>query len=166
MRARQALSIVREIISFDMLCCFKTILNTRPDVLQLPGSSLSHSGALGLHHQSGQIPLLEGQVTVRESLSLPIGTAPVGKGQQCLLLIQHLGTKQTIHSWIVGPGTSQTCAAATTMPFAESLTPTAQCVLIHRPNAQAGNPPHALLPDEPLYQPQPSILCAWQALQE
>lgn len=64
---------------------------------------------------------------MRESLSLPIGTAPLGKGQQCLLPTQLLGTKQNIHSWRVVPGTSQTCAPATTMPFAESLTPTAQC---------------------------------------
>lgn len=47
MRAREALYIAREIISFAMLCCFNTILNTRPDVLQPPGSSLTQ-GALGL----------------------------------------------------------------------------------------------------------------------
>lgn len=90
----------------------------------------------------------------------------MGRGRQCLLPTQFPGTLQNIHSWIVVPGTSQTCAPATTVPFAESLTPTLQCVLIHRPNAPAGKPPHTSPPEELLCQPQPWLLSAQQAFQE
>lgn len=68
---------------------------------------------------------------------------------------------------IVAPGTSQTCAPATTTLFAESLTLTVQRVLIHRPNIQAGNPPHTSPPGGKglFYQPQPWLLWAQQAFQ-
>lgn len=90
MCAREAYT-VRVIISFDMLCCFKTVLNTRPDVLPHSLAALSLGGS-GPAQSVRADTLARGPSHSQESLPLPIGTAPGGKGWHCLLLAQLLGT--------------------------------------------------------------------------